>query len=315
MIEGKESEIFDQLATEYGLKMKRHGDSAPVLDSLGLSSGDAVFDNLSTIEGAIERGHERSDQLAQSRGWLHMTIGVKAQIYAIEAELREQYMNLVAKEEGDNALVQDELRTIVAARDSYQSSFSRYELAEFAKGDFEAFQGTLSELKNGRAKKLVADFAEWEKVYQDRQRIYHHFTSESNSESLTVFRTDLLQHLAGSIVVKEHRQRYQKEQFDRFIASLQHNALQKRQVTLRDFCSEYANMIEILISDSHNDLSPKIDANYDDFAERTVRPLNATIFYYFFSADRRKRTIAQWLLAAVRYPNDRVRRAYMRFFA
>ena len=74
-------------------------------------------------------------------------------------------------------------------------------------------------------------------------------------------------------------------------------------------------MIEILISDSHNDLSPKIETNYDDFAERTVRPLNATIFYYFFSADRRKRTIAQWLLAAVRYPNDKVRRAYMRFFA
>jgi hypothetical protein len=37
---------------------------------------------------------------------------------------------------------------------------------------------------------------------------------------MTVFRTDLLQHLAGSIVVKESRQRYQKEQFDRFIASL-----------------------------------------------------------------------------------------------
>jgi hypothetical protein len=73
--------------------MKRHGDSAPILDSLGLSSGDAVFDNLSTIEGA--------------------------QIYAIEAELREQYMNLVAKNDDDNALVQDELRVLVAARDSY----------------------------------------------------------------------------------------------------------------------------------------------------------------------------------------------------
>jgi hypothetical protein len=162
---------------------------------------------------------------------------------------------------------------------------------------------------------LVADFGEWEKVYNERHRIYHHFTNESNSESLTVFRTDLLQHLAGSIVVKEHRQRYQKEQFDRFLSSLQHNSLQKREVTLRDFCTEYANMIEILISDSHNDRSPKIEANYDDFGERTIRPLNATIFYYFFSADRRKRTIAQWLLAAVRYPNDRVRRAYMRFFA
>jgi hypothetical protein len=48
-----------------------------------------------------------------------MTIGVKAQIYAIEAELREQYMNLVAKNDDDNALVQDELRVLVAARDSY----------------------------------------------------------------------------------------------------------------------------------------------------------------------------------------------------
>jgi hypothetical protein len=51
-------------------------------------------------------------------------------------------------------------------------------------------------------------------------------------------------------------------------------------------------LIEDLIEDSHNNRSPKIEANYDDFAEKTVRPLNATIFYYFFSADRRKKTIA-----------------------
>lgn len=132
---------------------------------------------------------------------------------------------------------------------------------------------------------------------------------------MQVFRTDLLQHLAGSIVVKEHRQRYQKEQFDRFISSMQCNSLFRRSKTLREFCAEYANLIETLIEDSHNDRSPKIEANYDDFSERTIRPFNATIFYYFFSADRRRRTVAQWLLSAVRYPNDRVRRAYMRFFA
>jgi hypothetical protein len=132
---------------------------------------------------------------------------------------------------------------------------------------------------------------------------------------MQVFRTDLLQHLAGSIIIKEHRQRYQKEQFDRFISSMQYNQLYKRKQSLREFCAEYANMIEILIEDSHNDRSPKIEANYDDFGERTIRPFNATIFYYFFSADRRRRTIAQWMLSAVRYPNDRVRRAYMRFFA
>jgi hypothetical protein len=73
--------------------------------------------------------------------------------------------------------------------------------------------------------------------------------------------------------------------------------------------------LETLIDDSHNNLSPKIGANYDDFGDSTIKPLNSTIFYYFFSADRTKRTIAQWLLATARYPNERVRRAYMRFFA
>ena len=101
------------------------------------------------------------------------------------------------------------------------------------------------------------------------------------------------------------------------MTSLHHLKLTSRNgsMSLRDFAREYANLIQILIEDSHNDRSPKIEANYDDFAERTVRPINATIFYYFFSADRRRRTIAQWLLSAVRYPNERVRRAYMSFFA
>ena len=34
------------------------------------------------------------------------------------------------------------------------------------------------------------------------------------------FREDLLKHLAGSLVIKEHRLRYQKEQFDRFVSSI-----------------------------------------------------------------------------------------------
>lgn len=66
---------------------------------------------------------------------------------------------------------------------------------------------------------------------------------------------------------------------------------------------------------SHNYKCPKIQANYDDFGDRTIRPLNSTIFYYFFSADFAKRTAAQWLLSTVRYPNEKIRKAYMRFFS
>ena len=74
-------------------------------------------------------------------------------------------------------------------------------------------------------------------------------------------------------------------------------------------------MIEYLIEKSNDFKCPKIRANYDDFEESTIRPLNSTVFYYFFSQDRTKRNIAQWLLSSVRYPNEKIRRAYMRFFA
>jgi len=115
--------------------------------------------------------------------------------------------------------------------------------------------------------------------------------------------------------VKEHRQRYQKEQYDRFICSLQFGNLLKTNQTLEEFCKTYTELIEYLIDESHFGKSPKIEANYDEFKEKTIRPINATIFYYFFNVDRKKRVLAQWLISTIRYPNEKIRRAYMRFFA
>jgi hypothetical protein len=63
-------------------------------------------------------------------------------------------------------------------------------------------------------------------------------------------------------------------------------------LSLREFSELYAHLIESLIEESHNNKCPKIEANYDDYSERTVRPINATIFYYFFNLDARKRTVA-----------------------
>jgi hypothetical protein len=101
-----------------------------------------------------------------------------------------------------------------------------------------------------------------------------------------------LKHLAGSIVVKEHRLRYQKEQFDRFAASARIADLKSGNLTLREFANRYALLIETMTEASHSGKCPKIEANYDDFAEQTIKPLNATIFYYFFGANRAGRTWA-----------------------
>ena len=92
-------------------------------------------------------------------------------------------------------------------------------------------------------------------------------------------------------------------------------SLRSGSISLSEFCLRYAHIIESLVDASHNFRSPKIAANYDDYAEKTVRPINATIFYYFYSMDKRRRTVAQWLISTIRYPNEKVRRAYMRFFA
>lgn len=91
--------------------------------------------------------------------------------------------------------------------------------------------------------------------------------------------------------------------------------IHRQNQSLRAFCEEYSRLIEHNVYLSHNCSSPHIEANYDDYQEKTVRPFNATIFYYFFAGDRRGRTIAQYLLSAIRYPNDKVRRAYMRMFS
>jgi len=117
------------------------------------------------------------------------------------------------------------------------------------------------------------------------------------------------------IVIKENRKRYQKEQFDRMIVATNDFNLRRQASSLDDFCKTYTKLVESLIDNSHGGMSPKIQANYDDFNDHTIKPLNSTIFYYFFSADRTKRSIAQWLLSTVRYPNQKVRRAYMRFFS
>ena len=117
------------------------------------------------------------------------------------------------------------------------------------------------------------------------------------------------------IVLKEHKIRYQKEQWDRFIISCQWPYFKNDKMTLKEYASEYALFCENIIEASHGFRCPKIDANYDDYEEKSVRPLNATIFYYFFSSSKMSRGWAQMLLSSIRYPNEQMRRAYVRFFA
>ena len=237
---------------------------------------------------------------------------MQARYFEIKVELREEFIKKVGK---DDKEALEELKKLINYRDRYQKSYNRYELAASEQTEYQVYINILGETYNTKIRPLIEKFTDYEKAFNDRERVYHHYMAEEQSEALQTFREELFQHLAGSIVVKEHRQRYQKEQFERYMASMQVIRLWGNGLTLRELTERYADLIQHLIELSHNSRAPNIEANYDDFAERTVRPLNATIFYYFFSAERYGKVLAKMLLSAARYPNDRIRRAYMNFFS
>ena len=60
--------------------------------------------------------------------------------------------------------------------------------------------------------KLMGDINDHDRTNDERRELYKDYYGEDKSELGTEnFRTELLKHLAGSIVIKEHRIRYQKE--------------------------------------------------------------------------------------------------------
>ena len=232
----------------------------------------------------------------------------RASIFEAKATMLEEYLDKV---DCEDLVYQHDLIQMKNLAETFGKAAHRT-------GDEESvFCQSVNQVRDGDMQALLGNMNDLSQALCTKTDLYTNYLDldGSPSEALDKFRHDLLKHLASAIVVKEHKIRYQKEQFDRYLYSLQMHDLRVSNRQLRDFARIYAHSMEAAIEISHGGRCPKIEANYDDFGEKTIRPLNATIFYYFFSANRSGKTFAQWMLSAARYPNDRVRRAYMRFFA
>lgn len=212
-VEVKENELVMQLR-ELGVEKLRihesHYEEPNFFDVIGLSFGDPSFNNLIMVESAIdqEKHAHIKDQLIAIRDKLHAYMGVQARYFEIKVELREEHVKKVGKEDKQSI---EELKRLINYRDRYRNSYNRYELSPNAEHEYQVYINILGETYNTKIRPLMERFTEYEKAYNDKQRVYHHFMAEEESEALQNFREQLFQHLAGSIVVKEHRQRYQKE--------------------------------------------------------------------------------------------------------
>lgn len=183
--------------------------------------------------------------------------------------------------------------------------------AENVSGDAKVYAEKVSQLRSNEINRILNDIKSYEEICEKESALFSTFDNESRIEE---FRTELLKHLAGNLVIKEHRLRYQKEQFDRFACSLQQPQLKNKNITLAEFATNYAELIEIMTDSSHSWKCPKIEASYLKHGEDTIRPFNANVFFYMFQGSKAGRTWAQWMLASARYPQEKMRRAYMHMF-
>ena len=183
------------------------------------------------------------------------------------------------------------------------------------KGTKTTFVDALDNMMEKDLPEYLSATTEYEKAYGEKESFFSQFVHDDvYDHKPEKLKEDLLAYLSSAIVVKEHRYRYQAEQYDRYLTLMKWMPVYDF-MTLREFALSYAENLRREVEISYNFTSPKIEANFDDFGERKVNPINATVFYYFFNANRTRRKLAQVILSAARYPNEKIRRAYLRFFS
>jgi hypothetical protein len=176
------------------------------------------------------------------------------------------------------------------------------------------FDESLNQISENLLPEYRQNCSEYESARSKKENFYASFIHDESYMRKSTVKEELFAHLSSAIILKEHRYRYQHEQYDRFLNCMKWIPLWDN-MTLRDFSKEYALQLRNGVLLSHNGMCPQIDANYDDFDERKVNPITPTVFYFFFSAHKARRRFAQVILSAARYPNEKIRRAYLRFFS
>ena len=109
----------------------------------------------------------------------------------------------------------------------------------------------LQQIFDGELKQLLSNIEECAASQVQRDALYAGL--QEDASSVDSFRHDLLRHLAGSLVIKEHRIRYQKEQFDRFVTSLEFRGLKDLDLTLNFV---FQGRLQVTVYQSRADQDP-----------------------------------------------------------
>lgn len=289
-INSKEDEVVEGIVEDFelvGLKLNNQAGDASINNVIAyFRGGNLSAENMATVQAALGSSDDASS-LKKELGKLEALAAAKVEVLKELIELQSAYNDNVE----NDAAGQGDLSAYKTQLASLEGSLGGAQVEETDAS--RVFLASLKDATQASADARVT-FDGFAAAHGERTEIFSNFLKDNASETdrLDNFKNGLLKHLSMNIVVKESRKRYQKEQFDRLLLASNAYNLQDQKQSLDAFCQEYARIIEFSIEESHGFKSPKIRANYDDYEEAQIRPLNSTIFYYFFSTDRVKRNFA-----------------------
>lgn len=173
-----------------------HADS--LFDKLTFMEGQSFLENYEIVKRAAEQKGD-SDIVAAEKS-LRSLMQARARVMATKAAIQQAVLDKVAEEE--TGACRQELA-------EYEGLARQYGIAagtdSEATGD-DIYSKQLQDIMDGDYRKLMEDIDACSQAQAERSQIYAEL--ESSDSRVDTFREDILKHLAGSIVVKEHKIRY-----------------------------------------------------------------------------------------------------------
>lgn len=284
--------------------------TSPVTDFIPFVKRSNIEIIKADIEAALQKDPE-NEILHDLLERCHIVVHTYVKIAEIKYEVINDWVDYGDAEEYDHTLLETATKKSSKARNFYSSLNFPSEL----NCDNSPFEERLDRINKTDLPSFRENLKSYETNKTKRDGFYSQFIKDHvydfHPEKL---KNDLFAFLSGAIVLKDHRYRYQQEQYERYLFTVRWIPFGDH-LTLRKVAKYYSKGLRMQVAMSHNWLCPQIDANYDDYGKRTVNPISSTVFYYFFSANRSRRIFAQYILSAARYPNEKLRRAYLRFFS
>jgi len=195
-----EDDIYDGLRDNNDLERVRlHSDAKyAFFDAVGLSAGNRSVENLTLAQGC--------DAAASEAEMLRQLVGARAAVMQAKAAVARDFATRVAS---DDVAADADMREMEKLRDDLIAAYG--DDVSKVSGEGTIFKEQVDEISSGDLATLMDDVHAHEEAFNQRSEIYADYFSEETTLEVENFKVELLRHLAGSIIVKDHRNRYQRE--------------------------------------------------------------------------------------------------------